>query len=174
MSDAEGTSVLASWERRKPILLVDLAAVMQRKVTPKSPLPSLPVTLGMTELGDPDANASQELEKLGKFYYNLMYLFRSDGGDVEQMQSWLRTHHFPQGFSQVIKSSRQALQQFITQLKEAGWENVSAGIGRTVEFAEVLVEHRLQTVIVGEVDKDEDLPRRAKLVKSWKKVRTHL
>ena len=73
-----------------------------------------------------------------------------------------------------IPGGSQALKEFITQLEEDGWENVKAGIGRTVEFAEVLVEHRVQAVIVHDPEEKEGFPRRAILVKEWKKVRRHL
>ena len=168
---AEGKGLLASWERKKPILLVDLLAVMQESSTPELPLPSFSMT---NVLGEAEKDAPPELEKLGRFYYNLVYLFRSDGGDTKPVREWIRTNQFPSGFPINIPSGRQALEEFIAQMEKDGWANVTAGIGRTTEFAEVLVEHRLKAVILHDPEDNDGYPRRAVLVESWKKVRKHL
>ena len=170
---AEGTGLLASWERRKPILLVDLTAIVQENDTPPSSLPSLPINLS-GNLGEAAVEAIGELEKLGKFYYNLIYLHRSEGGDEDALQQWIQTNQFPPGFPKVIPAGPQALSDWVTQLKERGWENVTGGIGRTVEFAEVLVKNRIKAVVLHDPEDKEGFPRRAVLVKSWAKVRKHL
>jgi hypothetical protein len=171
---AEGKGLLASWERKKPILLIDLVAVMQEKSNPELPLPSFPINFSPTVLGEADNDAPNELEKLGRFYYNLVYLFRSEAGDKKTLQEWIRTHQFPSGFPKIIPSGRQALEELIVQLEQDGWANVTGGIGRTAEFAEVLVEHRLKAVILHDPEDKEGFPRRAILVDSWKRVRKHL
>ena len=63
---AEGKGLLASWERKKPILLIDLVSVMQEKSNPELPLPSFPINFSPTDLGEPDKDAPQELEKLSR------------------------------------------------------------------------------------------------------------
>ncbi len=174
VESAEGSGLLASWERKKPILLIDLVAVMQDKSNPELPLPSFPINFSPTVLGQADTEAPQELEKLSRFYYNLVYLFRSQGGDVKNLQEWIRTNEFPPGFPKIIPSGREALEELIEQLEKDGWANVTGGIGRTAEFAEVLVERRLKAVILHDPEDREEYPRRAVLVKSWEKVRKHL
>lgn len=171
---AEGKGLLASWERKKSILLIDLVAVMQEKSNPELPLPSFPINFSPTVLGEADNDAPKELEKLGRFYYNLVYLFRSEAGDKKTLQEWIRTHQFPSGFPKIIPSGRHALEELIVQLEKDGWANVTGGIGRTAEFAEVLVEHRLKAVILHDPEDKKGFPRRAILVKSWKRVRKHL
>ena len=170
---AEGTGLLASWERRKPILLVELTAIVKEKDSPSSSLPSLPINLS-GNLGDAETEAIGELEKLGKFYYNLIYLHRSTAGDQDVLQQWIQTNEFPAGFPKVIPVGRQPLSDWVTQLKERGWENVTGGIGRTKEFADVLVENRIKAVVLHDPEDKEGFPRRAVLVKSWAKVRKHL
>lgn len=171
---AVGTGLLASWERRRPILLIDLAAVVEERTDHQVPLPSLPINLAPTVLGEAEDQAAKELEKLGRFFYNLMYLYRSEGGDKEVIQEWIRTHEFPPGFPRIIPSGREALEELINQLREDGWENLTGGIGHTADFAEALVEHRLKAIIVHDPEDKEDFPRRAILVKSWNTVRKHL
>ena len=170
---AEATGFLASWERRRPILFIDVAAIVQDQDAPA--LPSLPINLSPTLQGEADVDAPGELEKLGKFYYNLVYVYRTGGGEEEEtVQEWIQAHDFPVGFLRIIPSGSQPLINLIAQFREGGWENLTGGIGRTVEFAEVLVENRLKAVIIHDPEDKEGFPRRAVLVKSWKKVRKHL
>ena len=171
---AEGKGLLASWERKKPILLIDLVSVMAKKDNPELPLPTFPINFSLTDLGEADNDAPNELEKLGRFYYNLVYLFRSEAGDKKTLQEWIRTHQFPSGFPKIIPSGPKALEELIVQLEKDGWTNVTGGIGRTAEFAEVLVEHRLKAVILHDPEDQEGFPRRAILVENWKRVRKHL
>lgn len=50
---------------------------------------------------------------------------------------------------------------------------MKAGIGRTKLFAETLLQHRVDVVLVPEPPKG-DLPRKAKAAKDWKDVRKKL
>ena len=171
---AEGSGLLASWERKRPILLIDVAAIMQELNNPQQPIPSFPINLSLNALGEADKEAPKELEKLGQFYYNLMYVLRSEAVDKNVLQEWLQTHHFPPGFPKIIPSGPEALEELISKLKEDGWVNIAGGVGRTAEFAETLVEHRMKVVILHDPEDKEGFPRRAILVGSWTKVRKHL
>ena len=174
VSDAEGTGVVASWERRKPILLIDLHATMAQQANPDSGLPSLPGIFGMTTLEPPVPEAANELEKLGKYYYNLVYVVQSQTVSLQQVREWLRAHEFPLGIPKVLKPGRKDLEGLLDLLAEQGWKNVSAGIGLTADFANVLVKRRLKTVIVGQRKKGDEFPRRTVFVKNWKKIRRPL
>ncbi len=175
VSDLDGTGLLAAWEKRRPILLIDLIALLPPNSL-RGDLPSVSDAklAGHTAIPDPHANAREELEKLGKFYYNLVYLSRVPGISVKAVRDWIRHHQFPTGVPMAISSGSTALIGCIEKLKKDGWENLESGIGRSTEFAEVLVERRIQTVIIQESENDEKFPRRAKIVKGWNKVRRHL
>ena len=172
--DQEATGLLAAWEKRRPILLVDMASLLPADTK----IEDLQSVSNVNATQDPlpllNSEAPHELEKLGKFYYNLVYLQRSNIGSVEVLRSWLRKHEFPMGVPMVIDSGRETLIQFLERLHKDGWENISGGIGRSVEFAEVLVERRIETVIIEETKTKTTFPRRAKIVKGWQKVRRHL
>ena len=58
-------------------------------------------------------------------------------------------------------------------LRADGWTNVKAGIDKSRTFAEVLVTHRMEVVLVPEPDKGE-VPKKAKAVKEWKDIRKKL
>jgi len=174
VSDQEATGLLAVWERRRPILLIDLSALLPPDAESPMVKSSTPLSLGNDLLPEPDRDATFELEKLGEFYYNLVYLYRANIESNEAVRTWLRKHGLPAGIPMMVNPGSKALSEFLEQLNEDGWENVSAGIGRTIEFAEVLVERRIQTVIIQETDSAKTFPRRANIVTGWKKVRRHL
>jgi len=169
----EGFGVVLSWERRRPMLLIDLAVLVEGEREAESPLPAFFPDPGLI-LGRPSAAAPAELSKLAQFYYNLVYLDRTGKGQLEVIQFWLRQHQFPPGMIRILPQADTALPELLLSLKEEGWENVSGGIGRTADFAEVLVKNRLQTIILPLPDKKEQFPRRAIILNDWSRVRRHL
>jgi hypothetical protein len=74
----------------------------------------------------------------------------------------------------ILPKSAASLPDLLQSLKEEGWENVSGGIGRTADFAEVLLKNRLQTIILPSPDNQERFPRRAIVLNDWARVRRHL
>ena len=169
----EGQGVLLSWERRRPILLVDLAVLVEGELEAEAPPPELFPDPGLV-LGSPSAAAPAELRKLAKFYYNLVYIDQTGKGRIEMIQSWLRKQEFPPGMIRVLSTTPVALHDLLESLKEEGWENVSGGIGRTADFAEVLVKNRLKAIMLPLPGKDEKFPRRAIVLHDWSRVRRHL
>ncbi len=178
VASPDAKAVLGAWERRRPILLVEMAAVMQPEKSSPLPIPSVPIQLNGEELL-PAPDAADELNRLAQFFYNVIYLSWSPKGadglmaEKKDLREWLAQHKFPRGLSMTVKPGEQALRERIDQLRADGWTNVKAGIGRRKEFAEVLVAHRMEVVIVPEPDKGE-LPKKAKTVKEWKEIRKKL
>lgn len=169
----KGVANFASWERRRPILLVDVATLLKSDGADSVALPALPF-FNPVRLGEPDDDAPRELAKLGEFYYNIIYLVRGTTGNVDDVRDWLRTAQFPPGITRVIPPGSDTLLEFIERLKEGGWDHVEAGIGRTKGFADTLVKNRIKAVIFPDSSKKEKFPRRAKIVSTWKEVRKHL
>lgn len=172
VESAEGKGNLASWERRRPILLVDCSTLVQDEGA--TSLPSLPVLGSLRALGKPQENAAHALSKLTEFYYNVIYLHDHPGTTLYETRAWLRQHEFPVGITKVVPQDPKALLAFMEKLKEGGWDNLEAGIGRTWEFAQTLVKHRIKTVIFPDPKEKKKYPRRAKIVNSWQEVRKQL
>ena len=172
----EGHGVLLSWERRRPILLIDLAVLVEGKLESKPPSPELSDLFpdpGLI-LGKSSEAAPVELHKLAKFYYNLVYIDQTGKGQMEMIQAWLRKQDYPPGMIRILPKTATALSDLLEGLREEGWENVSGGIGRTANFAEVLVKNRLQAIILPLPDNDERFPQRAIVLNDWSRVRRHL
>lgn len=168
----QGKGTLLSWERRRPIILVDLAAVVEGEMVPDEQ--SMPFPMPGLRLGDPQSGAPYELGKLAEFYYNLIYVDRTGRGKIDAIQVWLRKQEFPPGMIRILSNASTGLSELLETLKAEGWENVSAGIGQTADFANVLVQNRVQTVIIQKPETSEQFPRRAIVLNDWSRVRRHL
>lgn len=172
---AEGMASLAVWERRNPIVAVEMAALIDES-SPQSLLPGVPRQIDADPKPMPDA--ADELGKLTQFYYRLIYVVSvPDGSDAFQMaaktREWLTTHKFPSGYVLVLPGGAQAWGDKLDELHAAGWKTLKTGIGRSKAFAEVLLHRRLEALIVPEPVKGE-VPRKAKVAKEWKDVRKKL
>lgn len=172
VESVEGEGNLASWERRRPILLVDVSTLVQGDGS--TSLPALPVVGRLGAPGKPQEHAAQELSKLTEFYYNVIYVHERQSTALHETREWLRQHEFPVGITRMVPQDSKALLSFMEKLKEGGWDNLEAGIGRTWEFAHTLVKNRIKTVIFPDPGEKKKYPRRAKIVKSWKEVRKQL
>jgi len=172
VESVEGNGNLASWERRRPILLVDFAVLLQKDSSIS--LPGLPGVGSLGALGKPQENAAHALTKLTEFYYNVIYLHEHQGTALHETRAWLRQHEFPVGITRMVPQDAKALLAFMEKLKEGGWDNLEAAIGRTWAFAQTLVKNRVKTVIFPDPREKKKYPRRAKIVSSWKEVRKQL
>jgi hypothetical protein len=169
----EGRGVVLSWERRRPILLIDLAVLVEGELEAEPPPPELFPDPGLI-LGESHAAAPAELSKLAKFYYNLVYVDQTGKGRIEAIQFWLRKQQFPPGMIKILPKTATSLHDLLLALKEEGWENISGGIGQTADFAEALVKNRLQAIILPRSDIGQQFPRRAIILNDWSRVRRHL
>lgn len=172
VTPVQGRGVLQSWERRRPIILIDLPVLAAETLVSDST--SFPYSGSGLFLGEPQAAAAFELGKLAEFYYNLIYLDRTGLGKVDTIQVWLRKHDFPPGMIKILPKGPTALVELLKTLKTEGWENVSAGIGQTADFANALVPNRIETVIIKQPGSSESFPRRAVLLNDWTRIRRHL
>lgn len=171
VESAEAVGTLACWERRRPILLVDVAVLVKEPSRSPGPLP-LPLSRDTPE---PEPDAAEELKRLTEYFFNVAYLAwpgTEPGETPTGWQAWLRAQRFPLGPVLPVEPGPQGLDLLLDRFKADGWENVKSGIGRTKAFAEALVNRRMEVVIVPA--RDETLPRRARVAKDWKEVRKRL
>lgn len=171
----EGQANLVVWERRNPIVAVELAALIDEPSS-QSPLPA--IGLQRESEQKPIADAAEELGKLTQFYYRVIYFVASPVGSdgfhaSTHAREWLKVHKFPPGYVLVLPSGEGALGTKIDELHAAGWKTIKTGIGRTKAFAEAFLQRRLEAVMVPEPAKGE-VPRKAKVAKGWKDIRKKL
>jgi hypothetical protein len=156
---AEVGANLAVWERRSPMMAVEIAALME-DAEGRRPMP----------------DAAAELGRLTQFYYNVIYVMTENkvAGTNDQVNAqarqWLKDQKFPVGHIIVVPSSPEAWGTKLDELHAAGWTTLKIGVGRTKAFAEAFLQRRLDAVMVPEPAKSE-APRKAKVAKEWKEVR---
>lgn len=174
VDSAEGLAHLAVWEKRQPILMIELSSLMD--ISPPSRVPA--IGSRAESKGTPMSEAADELEKLTRFYYQVIYVAplppSGDGFRVStEVGEWLKMHKFPTGYVLPLSSDAKALGDKIDEFHEAGWKTVKIGIGRSRSFAEAFLQRRLDAILVPEPTKG-DVPRKAKVAKDWKDVRKKL
>jgi hypothetical protein len=173
---AEADANLAVWERRNPIMAVEMAALME---DPAGQGPTVTWTGKETEGRRPMPDAANELGKLTQFYYNVLYVVTGVKGVGPndrvnaQARQWLKDQKFPVGHILVVPSDPEALGAKLDEMHAAGWKTLKIGVGRTKTFAEAFLQRRLDAVMVPEPAKG-DVPRKAKVAKEWKDVRKKL
>ena len=169
----EAGANLAVWERRTPIIAVEMASLMEAP-TAQGPTVTLPGK--DAESRQPMPDAALELGKLTQFYYNVLYVVTEDKavGTNDQVNTqarqWLKDQKFPVGHILVLPSDPAAFGTKLDELHAAGWKTLKIGVGRTKTFAEAFLQRRLDAVMVPEPAKGE-APRKAKVAKEWKEVR---
>ena len=163
-----GHATLCVWERRRPIILVELAALIQ---------PAVSASTGtVTESSlQPVSDAADELSRLTQYYYNVVYVTGdeqppSEIAAIGNVRRWLESHKFPPGF---VAPPSEGLGATLETFKQGGWATMKTGIVRTRSSAEMLLQHRFEVVVVPELPKGE-MPRKAKAAKEWKDVRKKL
>lgn len=172
----EAAANLAVWERRSPIMAVEMASLMEEPVG-QGPTVTLPGKAAEGKRPMPDA--AEELGKLTQFYYNVLYVVTQDKvtGTNDQVNAqarqWLKDQKFPVGHILVLPSGPEAVGAKLDELHAAGWTTLKIGVGRTKAFAEAFLQRRLDAVMVPEPAKGET-PRKAKVAKEWKEVRKKL
>ena len=169
----EAAANLAVWERRSPIMAVELISLMEDVVGQE---PTMTLSGKAAEARRPMPDAAAELGKLTQFYYNVLYVVTRDkamGTDDQvsaQARQWLKDQKFPVGHILVLPSDPKALGTKLDDMHAAGWKSLKIGVGRTKAFAETFLQRRLDAVMVPEPAKGE-APRKAKVAKEWKEVR---
>lgn len=174
VDQAEGQANLAVWEKRQPILMIEMTSLMEDPMPSRVP----PVGIVLESERKPRPEAVEELGKLTQFYYRVIYVVTvpvgKDGAQVStEVRDWLKTHQFPTGYVMALPAGTNALGTKIDEFHAAGWKTIKIGIGRSKAFAEAFLQRRLEVVIVPEPTKGE-APRKAKVAKDWRDVRKKL
>lgn len=174
VDQAEGQASLAVWEKRQPILVIELSSLIEDPVP--SPVPPVGITLESERR--PMAEVADELGRLTQFYYRVIYVVTLPvGGDGFQKSAeardWLKRHKLPTGYILALPADANALGAKIDEFHAAGWKTIKTGVGRSKAFAEAFLQRRLDAILVPEPTKGE-VPRKAKVAKDWKDVRRKL
>ncbi len=173
---AEGHANLVVWEWRNPIVVIELAALIETSPA-QGPFPGIIPQFEPQQNPMPDA--ADELAKLTQFYYRVIYFValpssNADGFRVNaEAREWLKAHKFPPGYVLVLSPGGTAVGAKLDELHAAGWKTVKIGVGRSRDFAEAFLQRRLDAVMVPEPARS-DTPRKAKVAKDWKEVRRNL
>ncbi|MHC9062834.1 hypothetical protein ACYX34_09115 [Nitrospira sp. CMX1] len=172
VDQAEGQANLVVWEKRQPILVIELSSLIDQAAPSRVP----PIGVTLESERKPLADAVEEIEKLTQFYYRVIYVVEGRDGFERSAETreWLKHHKFPIGYVLTLPVvDTNTMGTKIDELHAAGWRTVKVGVGRSKAFAEAFLQRRLEAIMVPEPSKGE-VPRKAKVAKDWKEVRKKL
>lgn len=172
VDQAEGQANLIVWEKRQPILVIELSALLDQSTPSRVP----PVGVTLESERKPMADAVEELGKLTQFYYRVIYVVEGRDGFQRSAEArdWLKHHKFPTGYLMTLPViDANTIGAKIDELHADGWRTVKVGVGRSKTFADAFLQRRLDAIMVPEPSKGE-VPRKAKVAKDWKEVRKKL
>ncbi|MDH4302735.1 MAG: hypothetical protein OEV53_01570 [Nitrospira sp.] len=172
VDQAEGQANLAVWEKRQPILVIELSSLLEQSAPNRVP----PIGIAFESARKPMPGAADELGKLTQFYYKVIYVVEGRDGFQRSAEAreWLKTHKFPAGYLLTLPVlDTNTVGETIDELHAAGWRTVKVGVGRSKSFAEAFLQRRLEAIMVPGPSKGE-VPRKAKVAKDWKEVRKKL
>lgn len=172
VDQAEGQAHLVVWEKRQPILVIELSALLDQS----TPSRVSPVGVTLESERKPMADAVEELGKLTQFYYRVIYVVEGRDGFQRSAETrdWLKHHKFPTGYLMTLPViDTNTIGAKIDELHADGWRTVKVGVGRSKTFADAFLQRRLDAIMVPEPSKGE-VPRKAKVAKDWKEVRKKL
>jgi hypothetical protein len=172
----EGQANLVAWERRDPIIAIEVAALMDKQAAEK-PLPGIGLTFESERTPMPDAAA--ELVKLTQYYYRVIYVATAPSSNAERLhlyvevRAWLNAHKFPPGYLVMVQPGESGWGAMIDELYAGGWKNLKTGIGRSKAFTDAFLQRRLDAVAISD-SAAGGVSRKAKVAKDWKEVRKKL
>ena len=172
VDQTKGQANLAVWEKRQPILVIELSSLLEEP----SPSRVSPIGIALESERKPMAEAADELGKLTRFYYRVIYVVAGREGfqSSAEAREWLKKHKFPTGYVMTLAAiDTNVVGTKIDELHAAGWKTVKIGVGRSKSFAEAFLQRRLDAIVVPGPTKG-DVPRKAKVAKDWKDVRKKL
>jgi hypothetical protein len=165
------TATVFAWERRRPILLVELDALIETPQAIPLPFPGAPAVGLSGRKAVPDAAGA--LKRLAEFYYNLIYVAQADEHVSRETRDWLVEQGFPIGVVARPNKGPDGLARTLDELRAEGWDHMKAGVGRSVAFADTLVKQRIPVVLIPPPDRG-DVPKKAQTAKDWKELRKKL
>jgi hypothetical protein len=167
---SEATARLFVWDRRRPIILVSLAAFAARSPKPGE---GLPFSFSEGTPPNPEVRAVDALTALSR-RANMIYVTGADRLDVAGLRGWADHHRLPAGPIVPVKAGPHGLATELENWRRAGWGNIKGGLAGTPDEAKVLVAGGLKAVVPPSASSKEKWPERAVKTKDWSDVAKRL
>lgn len=167
---SETTARLFVWDRRRPIVLVALAALTART---RKPGEGLPFSFSEEAIPNPEVRAVDALTALSR-RVNLIYLTGANRLEVAGIRRWADQHRLPAGPVVPLKAGPQGLATELEQWRRAGWKNIKGGLAGTPDEAKTLLAKGLKAVVPPSASLKEKWPDKAIKSKDWADVAKRL
>ena len=159
----ETTAGIFVWDRKRPIVIVSMSALVS---APRRPDLGLPLPRAGPKLLSPDGGAVQALAALAKRSH-LLYVTASDRLELSEVRQWAARNRLPAGPIFSLKPGPMSLAQELERWRREGWTNIRGGLAGTADEAKALVGKKLKAVVPPNASSQEKWPDEAATLKGW-------
>lgn len=159
----ETTAGIFVWDRKRPIVIVSMSALVS---APRRPDLGLPLPRAGPKLLSPDGGAVQALAALAKRAH-LMYVTASDRLELPELREWTELHRLPRGPIIPLRPGPMSLARELERWQREGWTNIKGGIVETAEEAKALTDTKRKAVAAPTVASQEKWPEKTVRPKDW-------
>ena len=174
VKSAASRVTVAVWPADSPLLFVDLNVILPDEED------RLPGRLS-NRIDDwvPPRGAVQVLRVLSR-RYRIVYMTDRSPDAMEGIRNTMKRYEFPT--SPILRlevgagprSLEKSIHRWISAVRDAGWTNLVAGVGATLDDAMAFGGGGLRVVVLSDRVEKEDLPAGARKVASWEAVAREL
>ena len=155
------------WDRRRPIVIVSLAALVSSSRRDFQ----LPGSSG--QLSGPEGSVVQALVALAR-QANLIYVTPRDRFELSEIRQWMGQHRLPASPVVPLKPSPKRLASELETWRREGWTNIKGGLVGTAEEAKALLDAKLKAVASPAAPSNEKWPDKTVTTTDWNEVAKQL
>jgi hypothetical protein len=159
----ETTAGIFVWDRKRPIVIVSMRALVS---APRRPDLGLPLPRAGSTLQNLDGGAVQALMALVKRAH-LIYVTASDRLELSEVRQWADRNRLPAGPVFPLKPGPMSLPHELERWRREGWTNIKGGLVGTADEAKALVGKKLKAVVPPNASPQEKWPDEAVALKAW-------
>lgn len=167
---SEANAGIFVWDRRQPLVIVSLKALVP---APRQPDQGLPLLRSGTGLPDPENGAVQALTAVAR-RAGLIYVAERDRLELPEVRLWGGRHRLPAGPLFLLKPGPMSLVRELERWRQEGWTDIRGGLAGTAEEAKALVDKKMKAVLAPTAPAKEKWPEQAVATKDWKEVARQL
>ena len=166
----EATARIFVWDRRRPIVIVSVKALMP---SPSKPAVGLPLPRPGVTLPNPESGAVQALAAVAKRVH-VIYTIAGDRLELPAVRRWASGHRLPPGPVFLLKPGPAGLSYEVDRRRQEGWTNIRGGLVVAADEAKALVEKGLKAVVPPTASSREKWPEKAVTTNDWTEAPRHL
>ncbi len=166
----ESTARVFIWNRKRPIIIGALSALVPRS---RGPAVGLPMPDFGAKAQPPDGKAIEALSAVTR-HANLIYVTAADRMELSELRRWANQHRLPAGPIFLLKGGSRGLARELEAWQREGWSNIKGGLVGTADEAKALLAKGVKAIVSPGASPKEKWPDKTIKTKDWTDVAQQL